>query len=494
MILIYPLSEAPAVIRKRFDFDPDVFIKARDFYHQDKDMRHHKIVVYKEDSPLFCLGWIKNNPVNFDKNNPQVQMHLSNFWEYTLDDERIDYSYIDRYQLFIFEKLEEYSYHCVKLIRHRNPDAKIVFTDQNAAFFFETSDKLMIVENEEELFAKDPSLKELRALRGKTEIKWDIQGVFMSIVSTVEIMTSLYWLDREFSYGPKNPDKTFYLIKQPVKENGLTALISNVIGIRQMIRQKRPDFIPVVDLSIANDPNQFAGTSGTDVWAMFFKQLSDVSLEEVYDSQHVILDQNSNLNMNPYMTEFVFTNQRAELKYGDDLQYKDEVVKHTNTVLDQIFPKEKKRILAVVVRGSDYLSPRAAKYVPRGISAEETLQKAIDYVKEKHFDYVYLATEDEAYLKMFKDSELNDKLIYVDQKRIDYTDEEHKDKLLIEIFAQEKSDPYTRTLDYIAALEGLTRCDALLANVTCGAVTYAFGRGTPYEFADVAKYDIRNKN
>ena len=41
----------------------------------------------------------------------------------------------------------------------------------------------------------------------------------------------------------------------------------------------------------------------------------------------------------------------------------------------------------------------------------------------------------------------------------------------------DRTAPYTRTLDYIAVLEGLARCDALLANVTCGAVTYALGRG-----------------
>ncbi len=133
-------------------------------------------------------------------------------------------------------------------------------------------------------------------------------------------MTSLYWIKREFYYGPLNPDKTFYLIKQPVKENGLTALIANVIGTKQMIRSIRPDFIPVVD-----------------------------------------------------------------------------------------------------------------------------------------------------------------------QERIDYQKEENKDKLLIEIFGQEKSNPYLRTLNYIAVLEGLTKCQALLANVTCGAVTYALGRGTDYEFVDVKK-------
>lgn len=55
----------------------------------------------------------------------------------------------------------------------------------------------------------------------------------------------------------------------------------------------------------------------------------------------------------------------------------------------------------------------------------------------------------------------------------------------------DRTAPYTRTLDYIAVLEGLARCDALLANVTCGAVTYALGRGRDYEFTDVGTIDIR---
>ena len=191
--------------------------------------------------------------------------------------------------------------------------------------------------------------------------------------------------------------------------------------------------------------------------------------------------------MNPYLTEFLFSNQRAELVYGPELQYTDDVQAYINEKLSHIFPTEKKRILAVVVRGSDYLAPSVQKYVPHGITAEETLEKAIEYVREKRFDYIFLATEDESYLKLFRESELRDKLLYVDQERIDYTREENNNKLLIEIYAQEKKDPVKRTLDYICVLEAVPRCDALLANVTCGVVTYSLGRKQDFEFVDVRK-------
>lgn len=489
MIKVYPASEAPRQVRKYAFTGENVFTIARDFYRRNKDIRHHKVVVYGEDGQVaYCLGFEKNKPINWeDPENPMVQMRLSNYWKYSADDEDLDWSYADRFQLFVYSEIEEYSYHTARMIRKHNPSATIAFTDPRAKLFFDEDERLLVVESEEELIDSHPELADLRILRVQPQIEWDVQGVFKNHVSSFLLMTSLYWIKHEFSYGPLNPDKTFYLIKQPVKENGLTALIANVVGTRQMIRAIRPDFIPVVDLGVANDPNQFAGKTGEDVWSMFFEQLTDHDLEEVYNSQHVILDQNSNLNMNPYMTEFVFSNKRAELTYGDDFRYNATVRANTESTLAKVFPADAGRMLAVVVRGTDYNAARVAKYVPHGLTAEATLAKAIDYVREGNFDHVYLCTEDASYLRLFQASELADKLIYVDQSRINYQQEENQEKLLIEIFGRERSNPYTRTLDYIAVLEGLTRCQALLANVTCGAVTYALGRGTDYEFVDVGK-------
>ena len=489
MIRVYPASEAPKTVRKYLNVHEDVFERARDFFHRNKDIRHHKVVVYDGDEIAYCLGFEKNKPSNFEdaESDPMVQMHLSNYWQYSTHDEGLDYSYVDRYQLVVYAEVEEYSYHTARMILTHNPAIKVAFTDPRAAWFFQGDEGLLIADGEEALMAEHPELEGLKTLHVHSEITWDVQGFFGNNVSSYLVMTSLYWIKREFYYGPLNPDKTFYLIKQPVKENGLTALIDNIVGVKQMIHALRPDFIPVVDLGVANDPNQFAGTSGEDVWSLFFDQISEYDLKEVYNSQHVILDQNSNLNLNPYMTEFVFSNRRAELTYGDDFHFNEATVRHTQEVLDQVFPSDAGRVLAVVVRGTDYLAPKVSKYVPHGLSAEQTLATAIDYVRERGFDHVYLCTEDQSYFDLFQASELGDKLIYVDQKRIDYQREENYGKVQVEIFAQEKSDPIARTLDYIAVLEGLTRCHALLANVTCGAVTYALGRGTAYEFVDVGK-------
>ncbi|MDO4538223.1 MAG: hypothetical protein Q4B54_08680 [Coriobacteriales bacterium] len=42
-------------------------------------------------------------------------------------------------------------------------------------------------------------------------------------------------------------------------------------------------------------------------------------------------------------------------------------------------------------------------------------------------------------------------------------------------------------VNYLANLEGVIRCNALVANVFCGAVTYALGWDPAYEFVDVPK-------
>ena len=483
MIRLCSLEETPKLLRKTFYHDDEVLIQAREFYQANKDMRHHKILVYKDRKPAYVLAYQKNDPIGMDKHNPLVQMTLSNFWDYDVNDNDCDFTYVDRYDLIIFETLEEYSWASAKQIIDQNRNIRIAFLDRNASLFF-NDEQVMIAESEEELFEKYPELKNEKILRVHSLIKWNVPEFFADRVPSIMVLTSLYWLKRRFSYGPLNPQKTFYLIKQPVKENGITAIAANVIGMVQMLKKNHPEIIPVVDLGIDGDLNQFTMGSGEDVWRMFFKDISDVSLEEVYNSKNVILDQNSNINFNPYLTEYVLGFNYNKVRYNGILEYQDEVQEYVDNKLKDLFP-EGKRVLGVVARGTDYFTERTKKYVPKRISNEELFEKVKAHMKNDDFDYLFLATEDLGVLMMYEDSEFKDKLIYLDQYRVDYQVETNNGKLLIEIYAREKKDPYTRTLDYICVLEALKRCNALCANTRCGALNYAVSFEPPYEFVDV---------
>ena len=483
MIRLCSLEETPKMLRKTLYHDDDVFIQAREFYQWNKDMRHHKILVYKDRKPAYVLAYQKNEPVGLDKHSPMVQMSLSNFWDYDINGNDCDFTYVDRFDLIIFENLEEYSWASARQIIDQNRNIRIAFLDKNASLFF-NDEEVMIAESEEELFERYPELKDKKILRVHSEMKWNVSEFFANRVPSVMVLTSLYWLKRKFSYGPLNPQKTFYLIKQPVKENGFTNIAANVIGMVQMLKKSHPEIVPVVDLGINKDMNQFTYGNGEDVWRMFFKDISDVSLEEVYNSQNVILDQNSNINFNPYLTEFVLGGQQSTVRYKGILEYQDEVKEYVDNKLKDVFP-EGKRVLGVIARGTDYFTERTKKYVPKAISNEELLEKVKAHMANDNFDYLFLATEDLSVLKMYEESELKDKLIYLEQDRVDYQAEENNGKVLIEIFAVERKDPYLRTLNYISVLEALKRCNALCANTRCGALNYVLGFEPEYEFVDV---------
>ena len=60
MIRLNTLEERPDLLRKTLVHDDNVFIEAREFYQWNKDMRHHKILVYKDRKPAYVLSYQKN--------------------------------------------------------------------------------------------------------------------------------------------------------------------------------------------------------------------------------------------------------------------------------------------------------------------------------------------------------------------------------------------------------------------------------------------------
>ena len=96
---------------------------------------------------------------------------------------------------------------------------------------------------------------------------------------------------KKFSFGEKNNDKIFYVIKRTPG----TGFFSNVLFvINHLMVAKKNNYISVVDMenfpTIYNEKNEIFKTKNS--WEYFFENLNKIKLEEVYQSKNVIITSN----------------------------------------------------------------------------------------------------------------------------------------------------------------------------------------------------------
>ena len=85
---------------------------------------------------------------------------------------------------------------------------------------------------------------------------------------------------------------------------------------------------------------------------------------------------------------------------------------------------------------------------------------------ENNFDYIFLATEDSNYLKLFKDK-FADKLLFIEQKRVTYNYKDNPYKGLCELLNIQDGEKFA--IKYLSVLYALSKCNALISSIYCGA-------------------------
>ena len=94
------------------------------------------------------------------------------------------------------------------------------------------------------------------------------------------------------SFGSKNPNKTFYVIRRSPGA-GMFSNLTFVLNHLKIAIEKK--FIPIVDMenypTIYNESNKINGTKNS--WLYYFEQVSNYSLEEVYKSKNVLITKNT---------------------------------------------------------------------------------------------------------------------------------------------------------------------------------------------------------
>ena len=289
--------------------------------------------------------------------------------------------------------------------------------------------------------------------------------------------------ERRMSNGNENPDKTFYVISFDYDTQGLFAIVKSVLSHVMYAIDK--GWIPVVDLK--NYSCQYQ-QKDEKAWELFFEQPYGYTLHDIQRSKNVIRSYYSMYPYNKYDFYVDVLDRPEECKRLADI-YK-RYIKPQQMVLEYMWKTASElqlddKTLGVLCRGTDYLK-RKPQYHPRQPEPEMVINDAIEIMQQKGFESIFVATEDEIVLDMFK-KKFGDKLRYINQPRLKLNDDQ-------QYLSDIKTDGDVRrqmALDYYTALYILSRCPALLAGRTAGTLGAVFmSDGFEWtKFYDLGYYD-----
>jgi len=196
------------------------------------------------------------------------------------------------------------------------------------------------------------------------------------------------------SFGQKNKNKIFYVIKR----NGGGGLFSNLLFVlNHLLLADKFGAIPVIDMeNFTNYYSEKQNVVGTkNSWLYYFKQVSNYTLNEVYNSKFVI-----------FSSDKLFSNQTVNFKtnsnkllhmYKKYIKIKPEYLKASKNFIKKNLTGYK--VLGVHWRGSDHKVLPGHPFPP---TKKQIFQFTDFYLKKYKLNKIFLITEELEYLELFK--------------------------------------------------------------------------------------------
>lgn len=194
------------------------------------------------------------------------------------------------------------------------------------------------------------------------------------------------------SFGPKNPDRVFYVIWRAGYGSGFFSNVSLVLC--HLAIADAGGFIPVVDFEhFPTLYNEDEGISGTrNAWEYYFRPVSDYPLEDVYQSRNVFFCDGmypSGFNMN------VSEVPEWQGIFDRYVTVRPEIEESVTEWL----PRFGARTLGVHFRGKEQ---NIAPGHPFGPTPRQIIDATTRLIRERNFDRVFLVTEDQRNLDLFR--------------------------------------------------------------------------------------------
>lgn len=296
------------------------------------------------------------------------------------------------------------------------------------------------------------------------------------------------YIEKKKCYGKENPDKTFYVIRRAPKGAGL---LSNYgLVLEHLLSAEKRGLIPVIDmqdtLTYYNEEQPINGTY--NAWEYYWEQPTQWELDDIKKSQNVILS-SSRVTDRIYQFDDVLDDTKALMAYHR-ISLNIPVNKTTSEYVQQVKPKafndSNNRILGVAVRGTDY---RLGLYGGIEQPTVEDIVKIVEkYGKEWDCNYVFLTTEEEEPIELFRES-FGGRLLCTERQRFSNYTGDIPTPL---VRRNRELDRYYTGLEYLSEMRILSECSCLICSKTSGSIMSSIWNGGKYEHRLIIDKDSVN--
>lgn len=297
-------------------------------------------------------------------------------------------------------------------------------------------------------------------------------------------------IERHVSWGSDYPDKTFYVVRRP-NYWGLMSIY--VMYLRYFDYALRRGWIPVVDMQTT--PNLYLDENELNqhnAWEYFFEQPCGYCLDDISHAKNVVLSSRQLLLAEDYTIDWTSLENEHVLRKWRSLasrylRYSQNAKQYIAEAENEVFPSNEHRnhFLGVYCRGTDYTALK-----PKGHAVQPSPEMAIEKVRAvadgRDYSHIYLVTEDEDVLKLFKRA-FGEKLLTLDAQRYKASGD----------YIWQKEEMLNRSrvqngLEYLASMHLLTQCGGFIGGVTGGTAALMLMLQKPYDYQylwNLGRYD-----
>ena len=232
----------------------------------------------------------------------------------------------------------------------------------------------------------------------KKNIREFIYSGRSSIDNTIKLNHYLKKSDLTFyvkTFGPKNPNKKFYIIQRAIG-GGMFSNLNYVIHHIKIALDLK--CIPIIDMK--NFPTKYNEKykiyNSLNAWDYYFYPINKYKLKEVYQSKFVIFT-DGKTKKNIEFDSFEHLSNAHLRIYKKYIKIKKEITNEVQLFIKKKFLKAK--VLGVHFRGTDMKTQERHPFPP----TQNQIINAIDYqIKKYKFNKIYLVTEDMQNLSILK--------------------------------------------------------------------------------------------